>query len=640
MATQLLLVTLGPVQDFIAQARRTRDLWFGSHVLSELSRAAARALATNGARLIFPAMTAGDPELAYCVAPTRTDGTVPRNIANKILAEVDGDAAKARDLAAVARSAILAQWGAIAEGVRQRCFELLARDKAVGAVWKEQIDTLVEFAATWTALDGVTYTDARNTLERTLAGRKNLRDFTPWKKGRPGAPKSSLDGARETVIEKFEQGRPLALLRKYRISQGEQLDAVGLVKRAGGEPEHFVPLANIALARWLEIADAQAGAAMRALEGRCGEIGISGVQRGDVRSTRSFARDAQVFFPDRWSPLFGKELHVEVDAETWGRSHVAPILKEMSAPNPYVACLVADGDHMGRALDKLHTPDEHRDFSRELARFAADAREIVQRDFHGMLVYAGGDDVLAFVCLPDALRCAKALRDLFEAVMKTALATRPDVQRPTLSVGVGVGHLIENMGDLLDLGRKAEKLAKGSSLPAPDQRDALAVILDKRSGGAHAWRAKWGEAPSDRVDEDIALLRTRLSTKKVYEVARTVARLPKPSTVSNVAPARQKQSASDEWRGVLQMEVERVLARNEADPLSATDVGLVWPDSSPTPEGAAGRGVGDGHGPNTPEHPYESARAAVERWVARMLVGALIAEAIPTSKIAARKEAP
>ncbi len=207
-------------------------------------------------------------------------------------------------------------------------------------------------------------------------------------------------------------------------------------------------------------------------------------------------------------------------------------------------------------------------------------------------------------------------------------------------MGVGVGHLIENMGDLLDLGRKAEKLAKGSSLPASDQRDALAVILDKRSGGAHAWRAKWGEAPSDRVDEDIALLRTRLSTKKVYEVARTVARLPKPSTVSTVAPSKLQPSASDEWRGVLQMEVERVLARNEAHPLSADDVGLVWPASSPTPQGAAERGENNGGGPNEAEHPYENARAAVERWVARMLVGALIAEAIPTSKAAARRETP
>jgi hypothetical protein len=42
MSTQsLLLITIGPVQEFIAAARRSRDLWFGSWLLSELSKAAA-----------------------------------------------------------------------------------------------------------------------------------------------------------------------------------------------------------------------------------------------------------------------------------------------------------------------------------------------------------------------------------------------------------------------------------------------------------------------------------------------------------------------------------------------------------------------------------------------------------------------
>lgn len=42
MTTHLLQIVLGPVQEFIAQARRTRDLWYGSHLLYEVSRAAAR----------------------------------------------------------------------------------------------------------------------------------------------------------------------------------------------------------------------------------------------------------------------------------------------------------------------------------------------------------------------------------------------------------------------------------------------------------------------------------------------------------------------------------------------------------------------------------------------------------------------
>ena len=41
----LLGIHIGPVQEFIAAARRSRDLWFGSWLLSELSKAAARGIA-------------------------------------------------------------------------------------------------------------------------------------------------------------------------------------------------------------------------------------------------------------------------------------------------------------------------------------------------------------------------------------------------------------------------------------------------------------------------------------------------------------------------------------------------------------------------------------------------------------------
>jgi len=42
--SHLLLFSLGPVQDFIATARRCQDLWFGSWLLSDLARAAATAI--------------------------------------------------------------------------------------------------------------------------------------------------------------------------------------------------------------------------------------------------------------------------------------------------------------------------------------------------------------------------------------------------------------------------------------------------------------------------------------------------------------------------------------------------------------------------------------------------------------------
>jgi len=56
----LIAVAVGPVQEFIAAARKLRDLWYGSYLLSELSKAVALSLHNQSCKLIFPAIT--DPE--------------------------------------------------------------------------------------------------------------------------------------------------------------------------------------------------------------------------------------------------------------------------------------------------------------------------------------------------------------------------------------------------------------------------------------------------------------------------------------------------------------------------------------------------------------------------------------------------
>src|SRR5436305_7760387 len=77
----LFLVSIGPVQGFIASARRTRDLAFGSWLLSELAKAAAQKIAEmNGIEsLIFPA-----PQDMKELQPE-----TPLNVANKIITVIN-----------------------------------------------------------------------------------------------------------------------------------------------------------------------------------------------------------------------------------------------------------------------------------------------------------------------------------------------------------------------------------------------------------------------------------------------------------------------------------------------------------------------------------------------------------------------
>ncbi|HXF54790.1 MAG TPA: type III-B CRISPR-associated protein Cas10/Cmr2 [Hyphomicrobiaceae bacterium] len=583
MTTHLLILTLGPVQDFIAQARRTRDLWYGSHLLSELGRAAARALAAGGANLVFPALKKGDSELEPCIAPLRADGIMPMSIANKLVAEVPSGV-DAASLARKVRGAVMGYWReALAAPVKSRCAGLLAQ--GIDAIWDEQIDSFLEFSVSWAPLGD--YAKTRRQLDSAIAARKLLRDFAPWKQVRGAVPKSSLNGARETVLRPSREREP-DLARKYRIADGENLDAIDLVKRAGGEPEQFVPVVNVALASWIALASEEARSELQQVKNACREAGVARVARKDLPCAAPFPFDASVLLPSRWSSIF-EEQGLEDDAERWGRKHIQPLLDKLCAPYPYVACLVADGDHVGRTIDSLGSAELHRGFSKALSRFANEARKIVEQQHRGVLVYAGGDDVLAFVPIPEALSCADNLRICFKTSIADATSSLPDDRRPTLSVGLGIGHVMESMGDLLALGREAEREAKCN-------RNALAIVVDKRSGGKRLWRACWSEDPVRNLRDSEKLLAERLPSRKAYEIAALLARLPQAAGGDDAG-----------WSRVLSLEVRRCLSRVEGGSLKPEDAGLP---------------IGTGNN-------FAELRRAVESWVARLLIARTLVQAAP-----------
>ncbi|SUO91285.1 type III-B CRISPR-associated protein Cas10/Cmr2 [Suttonella indologenes] len=69
MNSYVLILSVGPVQGFIASARRSRDLWAGSWLLSEIAKAAAQSLLNSGAEMIFP---------------HAEENKLPENVGNKI----------------------------------------------------------------------------------------------------------------------------------------------------------------------------------------------------------------------------------------------------------------------------------------------------------------------------------------------------------------------------------------------------------------------------------------------------------------------------------------------------------------------------------------------------------------------------
>ncbi len=596
MTRHILHIAIGPVQDFIVQARRTRDLWHGSHLISELSRTAARALAQADAELLIPAL---DPaELEPCPGSVRANGEPPLAVANKLYALIPSDRAP-EQIALEVRRAVQSDFQRCAREVWGEVHELL--DRNVEAAWNEQVDTLIDFTAAWTPYEG-DLALARERVDAAAGARKQLRDFECWHAQRGSVPKSSLDGMRDTVLPPNHR-RHKDLLGKYGIVPNEHLDAIGMIKRAGGDPNRFAPIINVALAPWIAHLESHAATALDNCRKRCGKLRVQRISA--PAWTRSFPFEASILLPSRWPSLAEEQGYEPGESKFEDALKSVLALHELDRPfEPYVACLVADGDNMGKALEQIGSPDKLRKFSRDLSTFARGARDIVEAH-SGALVYAGGDDVLAFVPVARALECAKAMSDSFAATMRSACDDAGVSRIPTLSVGLGIGHYMESMGELLELGRRAEQLAKGSDLVEELQRNALAVLVRKRSGSERSWRMRWTEGPVVRIADDQGLFRAGLSIRKIHQLGATLRQLPE--------PGRNDRSAEHEFAQVLQHEVRRLLDRTQLGVDDDTELDV---DDLTVQTGST-------------SGTYVERHAAVMAWINRMLIARTIYEATP-----------
>ena len=482
----LLAISVGPVQEFIAAARRTRDLWFGSYLLSEISRAVAKAVEYQGGTLIFPASS--DAE----------------NVANVILAELP--AGEPKDVAIKARQAAQQHWRKVADEAQRGASGVIRSE-----IWSDQVDDVIELYAAWVARSD-DYPADRARLMRLLAGRKNCRDFLPAK-GRAGVPKSSLDGQRESVLKPPAEW-PNRFRARLRIREGEQLDVVGLVKRVAGGNQPYPSVARIAADPWVRGNQHRLGA----LTSGCDQLETQAIiRRLDTTAYPQFAA-----FPYEGTAVYTSRHHELIEETEATADQLRPLcgaLARLPQPEPYLAILVADGDRMGAAISTLTSADAHRQFSEALAGFAHEARQIVNAH-NGVLVYAGGDDVLAFLPVDKCQECARELHDKFGESLNEY--KNEEGKPPTLSVGIAVGHFMENLEDLLSYGRAAEKAAK-----EPD-RDGLAMHLHKRGGAPIRVRGRWSDNPDERLTNFAKLMNQGIiPTKLPYEL-RAMARLYEP----------------------------------------------------------------------------------------------------------------
>ena len=442
----LVSIMIGPVQDFIAAARKTRDLFYGSWLLSELSKACARRLMEGGARLIFPHSDNLETDL------NNKDFAV----VNKLLASLNAsDETVVEEAVRQCRQAVRSRLETEYETMELRMLEwkLLGHNVHYDSgLARTQIPSVIEFYGAWEKIEASGYQAARDRVEQTMAARKALRDFE-WHEG-SNRPKSSLDGFRETVVEHGKREPD-----KFFLQTTELLDSIGLLKRMGRTQERaetdFDSTHDIAAASFVikarkkipETLSRYEQYAHRLDHDNVAPFGYSHIYRDEVEALKSDAKLQDILKP----------------------------LRELNPIPPYYGLFIGDGDSMGKAISGLNE-EEHKKFSNRLSGFANAARRKLSKP--AQTIFAGGDDVMAFLPLHVALARIRAVRDAFNTEM--------DGFGVSFSAGLAVCHAMEPLTEVREWARMAEGEAKKT-----DGKDALCVTVVTRSGGMVTVTGKW-----------------------------------------------------------------------------------------------------------------------------------------------------
>ena len=486
MSQYVLMLSVGPVQGFIAAARRSRDLWSGSWLLSEISKACAKHLREQQATLIFPSVE-DDQDL---------NPDSPFSVGNKIQVVINAAQIEhVRTLAESAKQAAKNRFANIANAVKDELPAGSVRED----IWQEQVGDYVEVQAAWAQFDDApdSYKQACNAVASLLAARKATRDFNQLCLSANDTshmiPKSSLDGARETVLLK-DKKLSLSLHRKLGLSDSEQLDCAGMVKRLGGKVDQFTPISRVAADGWLRAFSKEDLEVLnQAYEPLVSLDLATRVKEYDIanKATVHFPFDGTLLYQSRLEEAIRKS---DSDEEKKVLRSLEAVLKakfwkEQGQPCTYSVLLLADGDKMGELLDQAHSQADHQKITKALSQFAG-AVPAKMREFHGQAIYSGGDDVLGLVPLDKAYNCAKALSQLFNDNLKS-IAGNLKASTPTLSVGLAITHVLTPLGHVRNLANQAEKIAKGDTFSKP--RNALGITLSVRSGSTTDLRLRWDD---------------------------------------------------------------------------------------------------------------------------------------------------
>ncbi|RMF80527.1 MAG: type III-B CRISPR-associated protein Cas10/Cmr2 [Chloroflexi bacterium] len=546
--SHLIVVSIGPVQGYISQSRRTQDLWQSSRILSYLTGMGIQQVASDW--VIYPR-----------IDENKADENTAANIPNRFIIRHPDDQKEAVETAKQIEAAIRNAWfdeenlTGIAGHTWQyfKCF-VANPSEALFKMWSRQVSNWLE--CYWVVVEETgSYQADIKRANAAMSARKMVRNFDG---SAENGFKCTITGEHEALhngdgsyanVRDFWANIKEAQRNKSLISTSDRLSALSVVKRMAHEPEKNLGELKIE-ARFPSTSSIAAAPFRYAVLQNWGDL------HEDVdnylKTLKTMIPADQLYFHKNGkpNPEYFRKIELEIDRsilddrkainfrsidgdflfedtliantiEEYGGSASDEQLSDARKaldklvtkalqprqqngkeiihppPHPYLAILSMDGDKMGQHVSTLGDVGRHRSFSSNLAQFARnEVTKIVEEQHLGRLVYAGGDDVLALLPVQDALEVANQLRQDFNDYM--ADQGFHDLH---MSAGIAFVHHTHNLQDAIQAAHKAQEDAKENY-----GRCAIAVRLLRRSGEHREMGMKWQLKGQSTIEQIIELV--------------------------------------------------------------------------------------------------------------------------------------
>jgi len=159
---------------------------------------------------------------------------------------------------------------------------------------------------------------------------------------------------------------------------------------------------------------------------------------------------------------------------------------------------------MGKKIQNITDPQKLKQFSHNLAHFAIKNIPQLTQQYLGQLIYAGGDDVLAFFPIDKVLDAATEINSQFNSINSEDLT-----DKMKMSAGIVIAHYKEDLRYVLEEARKAEKIAKISG------RNRFTLNLLRRSGAHEKVSCEWES--TDKLNKLLKLFLDGKSDRWIYK---------------------------------------------------------------------------------------------------------------------------